>query len=440
MGVPYPGARGLLRGSARPPPRSPRRGPALACELLASLAGRPWLLNAAEVAIVGVNIALLLQLVSRLPRPVVVSRAVQGLPGVAVLGSLGALALGQPFPVAAAPTMLALSAAFVWAGLTLTRQPRQPRRGSLRWVGWPLIAAGLLPLAFPVIGDTGGAWLGYWAGGVLQLVVGLGMALATRDRFEAELHATNEELRAQQARLRELDRLKSAFVGSVSHELRTPLAAIKAAAWLGLHDPQAGKQALGETILAQADVLARLVDDLLVYSRIESGEMTYDRDPVDVRQLATEVLDGLEPLFRQKGLALVRSLPDAPLPALLDAPRIAQVLRNLLVNAHKFTPAEGRVEVRLEEAGSEVRLAVADTGVGIPPTHQAAIFERFHQVDGTSSRRVGGTGLGLAICKAIVEGHGGAIALESAPGRGSTFTVTLPLEPAAPVSPGSAPG
>ncbi|MEB3221291.1 MAG: ATP-binding protein [Candidatus Sericytochromatia bacterium] len=372
----------------------------IACELLASLVGRSWLLNAAEVAIVGVNITLLMQMVSQLPLPVVVSRAVLGLPGVAVLGSLGAMALGQPFPVAAAPMMLGLSASAVWVGCTLTRQPRHLGQGSLRWVGWPLIAAGLLPLAFPVIGDTGGAWLGYWAGGVLHLVVGIGMGLATLERFEAELQATTEELRAQQAKLRELDRLKSAFVGSVSHELRTPQAAIKAAAWLGLQDAQAGKQVLGETIVAQTDVLARLVGDLLIYSRIESGEMTHDRDPVDVRQLAEEVLDGLEPLYQQKGLALVRRLPEGPLPALLDAPQIAQVLRNLLVNAHSFTPVGGRVEARLDEVEDHVRLVVADTGVGIPPVHHAAIFERFHQVDGTTSRRVGGTGLGLAICQA----------------------------------------
>jgi signal transduction histidine kinase len=413
----------------------------IACELLATLVGRPLLLNVLEVAVVGVNVGLLLRMGALMPGPEPASHAEWGLLGVALLGSLGALFLGQPFPVAAGPMMLALTLSAIRVGRTLTRQPRMPGAASLRWVGWPLIAAGLLPLTFPLLGDTQAAWLGYWAGGVLHLVVGLGMGIATLERFEAELQATNDELREQQTKLRALDRLKSSFVGSVSHELRTPLAAIKAAAWLGLHDPQARAQVLGETIVAQADVLARLVDDLLVYSRIESGEMTYERDPVDVCQLATEVLDGLEPLYRQKGLTLLRRLPAASLPALVDAPRIGQVLRNLLVNAHKFTPAGGRVEVRLEEEAGEVRLVVADTGVGIPPAHHVAIFERFYQVDGTSSRRVGGTGLGLAICKAIVDGHEGTITVESTAGQGSTFTVTLPVEPVALVpAPAPAPG
>lgn len=408
----------------------------IALELLATLVGRHGLLNGVEVAVVGANTALLLLTGARLPRPEPASPALWAVVGLAMLASLAALALGHPFPVASGPVLGGLAVAAVRLGRSLTRQPWTPAATGLRWLGWPLIAVGLVPLAFPLLGDTRLAWLGYWAAGVLHLIVGIGMGVAALEGVRAELRVANDELRDQQARLQDLDRMKSTFVGNVGHELRTPLASIKAAAWLSVHDPEARSVTFGETILAQADVLASLVDDLLIYSRIEAGEMSYNLDPVDVRQLVLEVVDGIEPLYARKGLTLVRTFPEVPVQALLDGPRIAQVLRNLLVNAHHFTPRGGRVEVWLEEEGDAVRLAVADSGVGIPAEHQAAIFERFHQVDATASRRVGGTGLGLAICRAIVEGHGGRIAVESTVGQGSTFRVVLPLEPG-PTPPGA---
>jgi signal transduction histidine kinase len=244
-----------------------------------------------------------------------------------------------------------------------------------------------------------------------------------------ERKALERGLLEQNERLRELDLMKTNFVGTVSHELRTPLTAIRGYAELledgiggALSDPQ---RAYVQKIVAGAGRLERLVDDLLDFARLEAGAFKLEAREVDLARLVAGLGQAFGPQARELQVELhVGTAPVAPLEA--DPGRIEQVLGNLLDNALKFTPAGGRVAVAVEEREAVVRIAVSDDGPGITPQHLPHVFERFYQVDASSTRRAGGTGLGLAISRALVEAHGGQIGVESEPGAGSCFWFTLP--------------
>jgi signal transduction histidine kinase len=243
-----------------------------------------------------------------------------------------------------------------------------------------------------------------------------------------------QHLRWQNERLQELDRLKSAFVGSVSHELRTPLTAIKGYAEF-LEDGIGGElptqqQAFVGEILQGAARLERLVDDLLDFARLESGAFKLVLAEADLVSKVRAIAHALKPQALEGAITLTLDVPDTPVPLRMDAGRIEQVLNNLVGNALKFTPPGGRVTVSVRPGAEAVRVEVADTGDGIAPAHLPHLFDRFYQVDNTSTRRVGGAGLGLTISKALVEAHGGTIGVETTPGKGSTFWFTLPTGPA----------
>jgi signal transduction histidine kinase len=178
-------------------------------------------------------------------------------------------------------------------------------------------------------------------------------------------------------------------------------------------------------IRAGARRLNGLVDDLLDFAQMEAGTFRILREWADMRVCVEEALDSLRPQALEKGVRLETALPDGDCLAYFDPARFEQVVLNLVGNALKFTPAGGVVRVSLAEHGPEVALQVSDTGIGIAPEVLPRLFDRFFQVDPSSTRRYGGTGLGLAIARAIVEAHGGRIAVESEPGAGSTFTVSL---------------
>ncbi len=228
--------------------------------------------------------------------------------------------------------------------------------------------------------------------------------------------------------LKELDRLKSEFVQNVSHELRTPLTFVKAYVELMLDG------ALGEInerqreslqiVAERTNVLTRLVRDIISLQQIEQG--TLHLSLVDLGEIAHISMLGAEPTARQAGIELkAEILPDLPL-VLGDRDRLNQVFDNLLGNAIKFSPGGGKVTIRVRDAGDVLEASISDTGIGIPEGELEKIFERFYQVDGSTTRRFGGTGLGLAIVKRIVEAHGGRVWAESELGRGSTFFFTLP--------------
>jgi signal transduction histidine kinase len=235
-----------------------------------------------------------------------------------------------------------------------------------------------------------------------------------------------ERQRLEAARA-ELERQRDEFFSSVSHDLRTPVAAIKAAVGVVLANEPPNMPAPLHRLLTNidlaADELTKLIEDLLEIARLQAGRVTLWRTAVDVRDVVARAVHSIEPLVAQRQQSLEVLEPDHPVVAEVDGDRLGRVLRNLLANAQKYGRAQGHIVVRLEEHADEVRISVTDDGPGISDQDQARIFERFYRV---SSSAAVGTGLGLAIARGLVELHGGTLTVVSAPGAGSTFTVSLP--------------
>lgn len=231
---------------------------------------------------------------------------------------------------------------------------------------------------------------------------------------------------------REIEQMKSDFVSLVSHELRTPLVAIKGAAdnlldGLGgeLNDVQKDCLLLSKRNI---DRLNRLISDLLDISRIESGKIQLNKQPVDTTSIIKDVLSLFEAGAKEKGVTLELSLSEGLPLVVADPDKINQVLTNLVGNAMKFTPARGKIVVRAFGAENSLRVEVEDSGVGIPKQDLERIFDKFYQVERNKSfTSIKGTGLGLPISKGIVERHGGRIWAESEPGQGSKFIFILPV-------------
>ena len=237
-----------------------------------------------------------------------------------------------------------------------------------------------------------------------------------------------ERQRLEAARA-ELERQRDEFFSSVSHDLRTPVAAIKAAVGVVLANeppnmPAPLHRLLGNIDLA-ADELTKLIEDLLEIARLQAGRVTLWRTPVDLRDVVARAVHAIEPLTAERQQTLEVLQPDHPVIAEVDGDRLGRVLRNLLANAQKYGHAQGRIVVRLQERAGDVDITVTDDGPGIPDQDQERIFERFYRVSGSAAA---GTGLGLAIARGLVELHGGALSVVSAPGSGSTFTVSVPRD------------
>jgi signal transduction histidine kinase len=229
---------------------------------------------------------------------------------------------------------------------------------------------------------------------------------------------------------READAMKSQLLSTVSHELRTPLASIKGFATTLLRQDVRWDETTQRDFLRiieeEADRLTEIIDNLLDMSQIEAGALRIDKEPVQLRTLIREVVDEMR--MRTEAHWFVMDLP-AELPRVFADPRrIRQVLRNLLENAIKYSKG-GQISVACEVEGAQVIVSVSDRGEGIPAEFLDRIFDRFFQVDGATTRRVGGSGLGLSISRGIVEAHGGKIWAESERGQGSAFRFTLPLAP-----------
>jgi len=258
-----------------------------------------------------------------------------------------------------------------------------------------------------------------------------GFDVTERRRSAAE----REELLRREADARRLAEqanvVKDQFLATLSHELRTPLNAI--VGWTHLlraspDDPALRERAV-DVIARNSHVQVRLIDEILDVSRIVSGKLTLDEKVVDWRQVVEAAAEAARPAAEAKGLELEVVIEDAPVGAVGDPERLQQVAWNLLSNAIKFSES-GRVEVRLGSHLDRLRLTVSDQGSGIDPDFLPQVFERFRQGDATASRTQGGLGLGLAIVRQLVEMHGGRVTAESpGRGRGSVFTVDLPLRP-----------
>ena len=275
------------------------------------------------------------------------------------------------------------------------------------------------------------------------LVQKRGFALVSaRSAASGELRAPREPARpvtksGERTRVRppeaasavEPNRARDDLVATMSHELRTPLNAILAFATLLETkdlDDEARNAALA--IVRNAHIQARLIDDLLDASRIAAGTLALDVEPIDLVGVVRDALEVVGPAAREKSISLTLHHGEATEPAFGDGARLVQVVWNLVANAVKFSHRGGEVEVRLARTADAVTLTVRDHGSGIDPAFLPHAFERFRQEGGPSLRRSGGLGLGLAISKELVSLHGGTIhAASDGPGKGATFTVTLPV-------------
>ncbi len=228
--------------------------------------------------------------------------------------------------------------------------------------------------------------------------------------------------------LRRLEKVRKDFVANVSHELRTPITAIRGYAETlqsgALSDPVAAPKMV-DVILRQSMRLSDLVEDLLELSRLESKELALQKVEIELAEAVQRSVEAVRPKAVARGVTIDVQVP-VGVTALADPRGVEQVLLNLLDNAVKYSKPEGHAWVTARVVGSEVELAVKDDGPGVEEKHLSRLFERFYRVDKGRSRDMGGTGLGLSIVKHLSNAMGGEVRVESRPGLGSTFTVSLP--------------
>jgi signal transduction histidine kinase len=238
------------------------------------------------------------------------------------------------------------------------------------------------------------------------------------------------ELELEASERDRLDRMKDEFVLTASHELRSPLTSVQGFAELLMMERDSLTPRQVETveiILDNCRHLVRLLNDLLDLARSDAGRLSIRPQPTRLGPLVEDVVRTMRAQTEGTNQTLHERIdPDLPL-VNVEADRIRQILVNLVTNAHEYSPERASIEVRARVADNGVEISVTDDGPGIPPVQLEHIFERFVRGDAGLTQRVGGTGLGLAISKSLVELHGGTIAAASEVGRGSTFTVTLPV-------------
>jgi signal transduction histidine kinase len=248
-----------------------------------------------------------------------------------------------------------------------------------------------------------------------------------------ELEAATDELRDANQRLQELDRLKDDFISTVTHELRTPLTSIRAFSEILNDNPQLDAEQRAKflgVVIKESERLTRLINQVLDLAKIESGNAEWQPGEIDMREVLEDAVTAVSQLFKESGVALeVRVSGEAP-PIIADRDRLMQVMLNLLSNAAKFCGRPGgRVSITLARERDALRVDVADNGIGISPSDQEMIFEKFRQAGDTLTQKPKGSGLGLAICREIINHFGGRLWVTSEPGAGSTFSFTLPIGP-----------
>jgi PAS domain S-box-containing protein len=245
------------------------------------------------------------------------------------------------------------------------------------------------------------------------------------------LIAALDKERTAVERLRALDQAKNEFVSTVSHELRTPVTSIVGYVEMlrdgEVAEPLPGQVPLLDTIDRNGQRLISMINDLLMLSGLDSDNVAWKHDPVDLSETLRPVEDAVRPLLKGRKIALTVRPPARPIRVTGDRAQLERVMINLLSNAVKFTEDGGEVELLLTTENNEAVLKVSDTGIGIPVDEQDELFQRFFRASTAQHRQIQGTGLGLSIVAAIVQGHGGRIEVDSAHLQGSTFTVRIPL-------------
>lgn len=272
---------------------------------------------------------------------------------------------------------------------------------------------------------------------VTEQIIQLRSALQAANRtLEHRVEERTAELQKALERLSELSQLKANFVSNISHELRTPLTHIKGYVELLITESLGtitDEQRHALQVSQQSTTrLEGLIEDLILFSLASRGELSILYENVDLRRLVNLVVKSYTPKAEERGVSL-NAIIDEDVPLVqADAQKISWALNQLLDNGIKFTPSGGRVLVNVRREGKNlVIVSVTDTGIGIPANRFNDIFEPFHQLDGSSTRRYGGTGLGLSLVRQIVEAHGSMIEVQSIEGHGSTFKFPLlvALEP-----------
>ncbi|WP_292035961.1 MULTISPECIES: hybrid sensor histidine kinase/response regulator [unclassified Brevundimonas] len=247
-----------------------------------------------------------------------------------------------------------------------------------------------------------------------------------RQRLEILSH--RDELKAYAKALRAADRRKNEFIAMLGHELRNPVMAFRAGLQLLERQTDPARKAdIQARMGIQAHHLSRLIEDLLDVARIDQGKISLKRERVTVQSIIESAVDTSRPKIDAGRHALTVNVPGGPVWLDGDFTRLSQVVSNLLTNAAKYTPAEGRIRLSADVERDRIRIEIADNGVGVPQEMQASIFELFTQSKGPDDRSRDGLGIGLALVRQLVEMHDGAIELESAgPGAGSCFRLWLP--------------
>jgi signal transduction histidine kinase len=267
---------------------------------------------------------------------------------------------------------------------------------------------------------------------VTEQILQLRGALENYNKFlEKRVQERTAELELALSRLSELNQMKSNLVANISHELRTPLTHIKGYIELliseGLGPLTTDQEQALDVMESSSERLERLIEDLLLFSMAEKDQIILHIRPFNLNKLCNELMDRSANNADQRNIKLHYEYAAEPVLIDGDEEKIAWAITQLLDNAIKFTPPGGSAEINIEVEGKFARLAVADTGIGIPPEKFDEIFESFHQLDGSSTRRYGGTGLGLSLVKKIIEAHGSVIHVTSEVDHGSTFTFLLKL-------------
>jgi signal transduction histidine kinase len=296
-------------------------------------------------------------------------------------------------------------------------QREQEKQGQPRLLGQALVELGLLDR---VTLDRA----------ITEQIIRLRSALIDANHnLEKRVRQRTAELEEALRKLAELNQLKANFIANISHELRTPLTHMRGYLEL-LHTESLGdlnpEQKISiDVSLRSATRLQNLIDDLILFSLASRGELTLKLNPVDLNLLLAPIMTRSNPKAMERNIELKLELEPSLPPVQADDEKLSWVISQLLDNAIKFTPEGGKVTLRVAHEVEVAVINIIDTGIGIPSGHEKEIFEPFHQLDGSATRRYGGTGLGLSLVRQIVEAHGSHINVTSTPSQGATFSFPL---------------
>lgn len=251
-------------------------------------------------------------------------------------------------------------------------------------------------------------------------------------RQRQQIAAQRDELIVHAEALNEADRRKDQFLATLAHELRNPLAPLRAGLDVLKREPAMESSAeICGTMDRQLNHLVRLIDDLMDVSRVRQGKIELRKERIQVGEAVRAAVEAVRPFIDAERHSLSVALPETPLWVDADLTRLAQVIANLLSNAAKYTPPEGRIDLSVRTEGGDLIVDVTDTGIGMPPEMQSQVFQLFIQLDDPGGRTKGGLGIGLALVEQLVSLHGGSVSAYSAgKGQGSTFSIRLPLSEA----------